>query len=506
MNCWKASFLFSLGLVVSSGCANAPRAGDVRVVKDQPQLFVDDALIASQAGLQRTLNQPRKEHAGERPLIAAPKGKTFIAYGSIVYDTRVKEYVMILMEFPGFKPLLTTSPDGLNWHAKKYEDFERVEFDLKLDGVPAEKKNRFNVDLFSFYYDQKDAVNPYKGWIWLANAGNEFEGIWYYRSHDGRKWERVKQVVQGFGDPGDTSCREMRLPDRTLYGPGDVTIFTHDPVSQKFVGIFKFFDPRKGIDNGSRSRAYLWLDRMDEPVDINRIHEIALLPALKDANGDTSDDEYYASTAWRYGSHWLGGLKIFHSKKDFPQSESGCAYFKLASSQDALRWAKVPFPSTGGLPEVFMPNGPQGGHDGANDGGYMTEFSGGPLVIHDEIVYYYCSSSWGKNAPKEQRLTGGGLFAAKLRLDGFVSVDAGTFTTRPLLLEGNDLTVNAVGPVRVEVLNDAGNVIGATDVREDAIRHPVSFNGRSLRAVSGSRVRLRFTVGAGGHLYAFRVS
>jgi hypothetical protein len=39
----------------------------------------------------------------------------------------------------------------------------------------------------------------------------------------------------------------------------------------------------------------------------------------------------------------------------------------------------------------------RGGNAGKNDGGYLTEFSQGPLRIGDELIYYYGCSSYGKN-------------------------------------------------------------------------------------------------------------
>jgi hypothetical protein len=82
--------------------------------------------------------------------------------------------------------------------------------------------------------------------------------------------------------------------------------------------------------------------------------------------------------------------------------------------------------------EIFLPNGAERGNDGRNDGGYISEFSQGPLRVGDELIYYYSASSYGKNAPANRRLTGGGIFRARLRRDGFVSVDSGALTT-PLL-------------------------------------------------------------------------
>ena len=120
------------------------------------------------------------------------------------------------------------------------------------------------------------------------------------------------------------------------------------------------------------------------------------------------------------------------------------------------------------------------------------------------MIYYYGCSSFGKNHPKETRVSGGGIFRARLRPDGFVSVDAGTLTTKLLQCEGEKLFVNGVGPVAVELIDRDGRTLGSATVTGDSLRHKVVFGGKSLRKLaSGNAVRLRFTVKDRGHLYSF---
>jgi hypothetical protein len=258
--------------------------------------------------------------------------------------------------------------------------------------------------------------------------------------------------------------------------------------------------------NNLRSRAYAFLDRIDEPFDTSRIERVELLPPAAAVNGNRPYDEFYASTAWRYESLWLGGLKVWHSKEDYPYSAAGCAFLKLLVSRDGLHWRKVQFQPENGVPEVFIPNGPEGGNDGRNDGGYISEFSQGPLRVGDELIYYYSASSFGKNAPKGTRITGGGIFRARLPADGFVSVDGGTLTTRTLAFEGADLTLRGAGPISVAVLDASEKTLAETNVTCDSARSPVAFDGKTLgQIVPGGIARLRFTIHPQGRLYSFTV-
>ncbi len=481
----------------------------VPVKAGQAQLFVDDFLIESQTNLRRTLHQPVKDNGGQVPMLAAREGAGLLAYGSIVYDPRLKRYVMFVQGFLPRGPrqmYRLTSADGLTWDTKTHDALELVEMDLDLGPLPPDAKGSFGIDLFSCFYDLKDARYPYKGWLWFANAGNEWEGIWYVRSADGIKWERPHQVFSGYARPGDESCRTITQNGRTIFGPGDVTTFYHDPVEDRFLGLFKFFSG-VAITPGynSRSRAYAFMDRMDEPFDTERITHVELLPAMAQKNGDTPFDEYYASTAWRYESLWLGGLKIYHREGDYPYSAANCAFLKLVVSRDGLHWKKVPFLNDAGVPEVFLPNGTEGGNKGLNDGGYISEFSQGPLRVGDELIYYYSASSWGKGN-RETIIQGGGIFRSRLRIDGFVSVDWGTLTTRPLAFTGERLTVNGIGPITVRVLDRTGNARAVAKIDGDSLRHEVTFDGRSLKQVAPDGVaRLQFTVASDGTLYSFTV-
>lgn len=502
----------AVGHAASNAFASDARA-PVEIKTGVAQLFVDDALIDSQTGLKRTLHQPQKDNGGNVPVLAPAELQTLMASGTIVYDPRINKHVMFALAF--WEPpkgryqvglYRFTSPDAMTWLAGDDGKLERIAVDLK---DAATGRVATNIDLFSCYYDFRDEKYPYKGWLYFANWGDELEGVYFMRSADGKIWERGRLVVNAWAGGNDPSCREIRQDGRILKGPSDVTLFYYDPIDRRFLGIFKFLGVQPiplHPDNNLRSRAYAFFDRLDEPFDTNRIERIALLPPAADKNGDGAHDEYYASTAWRYESLWLGELKVWHGGGDYPYSAAGCAFFKLVVSRDGLNWRKVQRLNDSGVPEVFIPNGPEGGNHGRNDGGYMTEFSQGPLRIGDELIYYYASSSYGKNAPRPKRLSGGGIFRARLRPDGFVSVDGGSLTTKPLAFRGQHLLVNGVGPIRVEVLGEKDVTIGAADVTGDSLRHRVSFDGMSLRdLVPQGGIRLRFAVGDRGHLYSFTI-
>ena len=487
-------------------------ATPIRLAPGLPYLFVDDLLVDTQQNIHRTLHQPVKDGGGNEAAITLlhefeEYSGTLEANGSIVFDPNLQRYVMFAI---GYSPQWRakrvwdyvrlyrfTSPDGITW--QKGDDgtpesvWPRTPDDL-VDALSGDAAS--NIDMFSCYYDPQHADFPYRGWLHFANWGNEREGIYFMRSSDGKTWERGPMVVNACGGSNDPSAVRRQVNGVRLQGPGDVTLFSHDPISSRFLGLFKFYSPDDTHPTGNlfRSRAYAFIESPDRVYDPNAIDAIDLVPAGALVNGDVAEDEYYGSSAWRYGSHWLGGLKVFHLEGDQPWSAAGCAFLKFAYSRDGLDWTKAPYENEAGQPEIWLANGPEGGNSGRNDGGYMTEFSQGPLRVNDDLIYYYAASSFGKNAGKNKRITGGGIFRARMRVDGFVSIDSGTLTTRLLEAPLTPLHVNAVGPIEVQVLSTEGAVVEKLELRGDSLRHPVP--------VPAGPFRLKFALNEGARLYS----
>lgn len=484
----------------------------VTIKSDVAQFFVDDYLIASQDSLKRTLRQPKKDKGGNEPILAigdefGETKSTLEANGTIVFDPQLNKWVMFCLAFASNWPgesadrvrlYRFTSPDGLRWVKGDDGKPQRIAIDL-FD--PKSKTSATNVDLFSCTYDETDADHPYKGWLFLANWGQGREGTYFVQSADGIHWTRGPQVLVA-------NSRKIQQDGRTFSGTGDVTTFYHDREENRFLASLRFASTTD-VENTNRLRArgFLFAERLDQPVDLAQVNRLNLVPEGAMRNGDMPTDEYYSSTAWRNGSIWLGGLRIWHSRDDYPYSASGCAFLKLVVSHDGLHWKKVAFANEAGDAEVFLPNGKEGGNEGRNDGGYMTEFSNAPLRVGDELIYYYGSSSWGKNHPRPYRVSGGGVFRARLRPDGFISVDGGSLVTRKLKFEGGELLVNGVGPITADVLSPADQkVLASATLDGDSLRHIVKFGERSLRdVVPEGLAQLRFSIGARGALYSFTV-
>ena len=104
---------------------------------------------------------------------------------------------------------------------------------------------------------------------------------------------------------------------------------------------------------------------------------------------------------------------------------------------------------------------------------------------------------------------------AKLRLDGFVSIDAGNgvLTTRPIRMSGERLVVNAdasEGSVAVEILEPGGTPIegfgrkNAAAAKGDSLRHNMKWaRGSDVSALKGRPIVLKFHLER-SRLFSFR--
>ncbi len=484
----------------------------VEIKMCEAQLFVDDYLIAAQENLHRTLIQPAKDDDSQEAILsfddlAIEDAGTLEANGSIAFDPELNKYVMLALAYRTRSDWMKTqlyrftSDDGINWtvgdDGTPQPVFPMTEDDLydEASGLRAT-----NIDLFSFYYDTADEETPYKGWVWLANMGDK-EGLYYISSPDGITWDHGQMVM---------SIHDFHFQHDgwELFGAGDVSIFTPDPDNDRFLALIKLANHEAiGPGNRQRARTFMYVDKLDARIDPTQVQRADLVPPALSLNGDLPGDEYYSSTAWRHSSSlWVGALKIWHGGGDYTYSPNGCAFFKFVTSRDGIHWEKTQFPNDENTMEVWVPNGVEGGNDGKNDGGYMTEFSQGPLRIGNELIYYYGSSSWGKNHARGVRVSGGGIFRARIRPDGYVAVDGGSVTTKPLVCEGGGvLFINGVGPIEVDVIQGGKPVAQAT-VEGDALAHEVSFDTVTLAdVIKGKPYQLRFTVPTGGQLFSFTI-
>jgi hypothetical protein len=395
------------------------------------QLFVDNNLVASAEDVRRTIHQPTK-HSGNPVLqgVDTNEGGTRLillqadrdletGLFQVWYTTRYE------FHFPGtemmgrFPTLYAESRDGINWRRPN----------LGLLEVNGSKRN--NWVLYGRMYglmhnpDESDPSRRYLAAV-LHEPPYAREGLYLYASPDKLRWTRIRE------EP--IVAHKHKSPTFPLGGFDDTTIVRWDQLLGKFVCDAEV--RRSGAP--FRGRCICTSDDL--------IHWSApRMTIFQDAIDDT-DAQVYGHVAFPYESMWIGFPRLLRwERTGWKQVE-----VELSASRDGVNWVRIGdtdkkpvrrnWSGLGNRP-VFLPLG--GPDDWDRD--FTDVANNGPILVGDELWFFYRGSRNLRPDGKNDWIFAVGL--AKLRRDGFVSIDAGTepgtLTTRPLTLSGNTLHINA---------------------------------------------------------------
>ncbi|SVA68091.1 uncharacterized protein METZ01_LOCUS120945, partial [marine metagenome] len=168
--------------------------------------------------------------------------------------------------------------------------------------------------------------------------------------------------------------------------------------------------------------------------------------------------QLYQMPVMSYEGQYIGFPLLFNpAGLDLPQMNNvGINQTEIAISRDLYHWERV------GNREIFLGIEPW---DGINYGTCQVSVCGSPIVRDDEIWIFYGACRF-RGVPDsypseyaEYFNDMGALELAKLRLDGFVSMDAsstGSIVTKPMELNGQEIFINAEAPdgeIRVAVVD-----------------------------------------------------
>jgi len=464
------------------------------------QLFVDDFLI-DRNNLKRTFHKPVK-HEGNPVLKAEtplemPKDHLAMACpksGGLWWDA--KEQLFKLWYEAGWLGTIAcaTSRDGLNW--------DRPNFDInpgtnQVLPMGLETPMGFDCDSSTVVRDYwtDDPAQQYK--MFLRCPGKKRQGAMCFVSTDGIHWSDGKEAGK-FIESGLM---------------GDRSTMFYNPFRKKW--IFSLRDSFRG-----RSRRYREADDF-----LTGSQWIVGEPAIWAAadEKDLPDPEIGQTTqlynldAVAYESIMLGFFQIHRGPPNRACMATGhpkITELNFAYSRDGFHWDR-PDRSTTIAAER---------HD-VWDRGYVQSLGNICTVRGEEIWFYYSAFSGDSSKLTSHWTTsgmhgGGATGIAKLRRDGFVSMDAnqkkGTLTTRPVMFkEGRHLFVNvdtAEGTFRAEVLDKNATPIApftldnCQPISADSTLTQVTWkNGNDLAKLRGRVVRLRFEL-TNGRLYSFWVS
>jgi hypothetical protein len=489
--------------------------------------------------------------------------------GQVLYD-REQEIFKMWWTTGTLRSLYATSKDGIEWEKPK---LGLVEFD------GSKENNIFLLGSNpSVIYEPNDPHPERRYKMQLNHAlvpGTETEWVTYpvYTSPDGIRWTQVLGAPVTGGDDNSTAFYDkasrryvsvfkralrmnFRIPERGQPTKGEIECAACGKLfvpERRTLGIsfsddFLNWTPVQTLllpddldDQMARERApalcthyYALLDKGYVSAEDKKQWELkrkqaeaafGILDRLEfPPVPDYQRVEYYNMIVLPYEDLYVGLVWRFTVTAPCPYfypflpseyhgGQDGVIETQLVSSRNLLEWQKC------GDRRPIIPLGKAGEWDCS-----MVFCFNAPLIRDDEIWFYYGGSDFSHAArPSWDRridTTGKGKQAiglANLRLDGFVSVEAGEqegeLTTKLLTFRGEKLIVNASatqGTIAVEVLDASGQPVNGFEREKcevfsgDEIRHTVNWRGGpNVKRLNGTPVRLRFHLRK-ANLYAFQ--
>ena len=474
------------------------------------QLFLDDDAIESMYGLKRTLNKPEKVgpvirtdqskgqvalETADPPQWNSEKGLWEWWYGG-GYEVRPHgRWLTMHWDLTHY----ATSTDGVNWDRPN----------LGLYEWRGSKDNNIAVDpqgmsMTQMLRDERD-VDPdrrYKALFTAAQHSGRYPAV----SPDGFDWTMIDVPP---------------IPSE------DTSYLTYDETTKQFLATVKI-----GTEWGrsvwlSTSPDFLtWTDPVlifhSDEIDRNnggrRVREVVADPAY--LSPPFVDDENHIAQIYKmpitpYEGIYIGFPVVFNPAGALPEpwgNFTALNQVEVSMSRDLYNWKRV------ANRDVFIGVEPW---DGVNYGTTQLLTCGRFHVHEDREIWVYYSALRFRAPPhfyderyQKYMKDNSALCLAKVRLDGFVSLDAekrGTLVSKPFRLEGGDVCVNVDaggGELRAELL-DAETLeplagLSSDDcepVRGDHLRARVTWKGGADLGDERA-VRLRL-IADHARLYAF---
>ena len=498
-------------------------ARDIGLAK---QLFVDDYVIEHVANVSRVLN-PVEKHP-DNPLLTAESAweeATSMSVATALYDESEKRFRM-WYTVPG-GVCYAASPDGLKWERPMLglTDFQGSKENNLTAGLPGPTQGIvYSPEMVGSEFPE----NYYK------SLCREEEGWAVYYSGDGLTWAAgTKNPVLTaalLGDVCSTGKSSQDFPEGVFYKEAPPPKYLAFPQLRVRVGRYErrcvgFSGCPMTFPNTFAEWPQPSLVLAPDPLD-DELADERLAAAGDIFRFDSLADrraEFCGMTGFCYEGAFLGLLWVLSAGMR-PGTDAaepdGIVDVQLTSSRDLVHWQRA------GDREPLIPLGAPGDWDSG-----QIQTANFPIVVGDEIWIYYTGKGFSHasallhdpQAQEEARRAEGsrlaGIGLAKLRLDGFASLDAdgteGTVTTKALRFDGRELVINAQaerGSVAVEILNADGAPVGGFSAAEcdvfsgDAVRHTVTWQGNSdLSALRAEPIKLRFHLNK-AKLYSFGFS
>lgn len=483
--------VFALLAIFLAGAGRSPAAGikSAQEMVGPWQLFIDDYLVASRKNVVRRYHAFRKHPGNPLIVVDRPWEAHVVNAVTVMPDesgSGFRMYYYCWTERKGKKGrgsfmCYAVSKDGLKWEKPNLGLYE-----WEGDGTKNNNILPSGPGHVMFTPWEKDPQKRYQGVGGMYHA---------FSSPDGIHWKQESK------DP--------------IVSGGDTSHFYWDPHTKRFRCTVK------GGANGYVSGDVSGLRR--RTVGFSETTDLTSFPALRMIMApDDYDDlwckpdtvqrtHFYACPVLPYETMYVGFLQNYRAEE--PEGYfHGPLWLELVSSRDGVHWRRTEVDTSVrdiyALREISRPPLlPIGKYREFDDGMVIAPT---PLLVGDELWLYYTGYEELHDLLPYKSAIG----LAKLRKDGFVSLDAGAVpgevVTKRFENVSGALQVNHEskgGTIRVEVLDADGRVLdgyGRDDCNPltgNSVRGTVSWKTRT-QLPAGGPVRFRFILDRAS-LYSF---
>lgn len=478
----------------------------VQLTPGRKELFLDDHVIDRLERLTRRMHPPRKLGAVIRPDF---EGDSIQIRTGPFWNPDENQWLMWYLG--GF----ASSPDGLHWqkHKDRILPATRYEFKDPLTGREILRQHGDGTSINHAIYDpgDPDPKRRYKGaghkGPLCCLQGGRGPGFYPATSPDGRTWRLLETSFVPTADESHFNVDdERRFYFATVKHLGPYGRSVYLSVSRDFD---HWSDPRDCL--------VFHADKRDQELGAARVQLHLRDPNLRKPAFHRPEEyvtDIYNLPVFRYEGLYVGLPTVFNHSGNSRVNSDGFSMVELASSRDLIHWDRT------GNREKFLPLSELDGERNYDTAQLLA--ANRPIVKDGELWFYYTGLKWRyhpddvKSEEHVSRPDTGAILLAKLRLDGFVSLDGGadpgTLVTRPIVWKGSSLHVNLDAPqggLRAEVLDaTTGKALPGFEmahclrVQGDRLDGEVQWPGAPLSTLAGRLVRLRFEVGRGS-FYAF---
>ncbi|MBM4003800.1 MAG: hypothetical protein FJ295_11005 [Planctomycetes bacterium] len=476
-------------------------------VGGRKQLMADDYIIDEMKNVTRTLGSVKKHGIVLEPTPGVDDGVFFGAYLTVLRHEPTGKFQMWYSggnpRRPNGEPsyrgtFYAESQDGIAWTKPAVSEDGRTNFVLPGTGE-------------SVMIDPTvpwGAPDKYKAAYMHKDAAGELNAVSLARSPDGIRWTAYNDGKPVTHRAADTHNQIVWDPLRKKYRVSTRTDLAGGGGPTEFRSVRIMYHE----DNDLLHRPRAWETLKDKIVVGG--------PNVRYYPGSTSELlQFHHITCWIHNGVYFGLMNVWNhprqelcAENDFQtRHEEDVSEYFIGTSRDGLEFDK----SWVYAAKPFVPRGEAGTWD--KDCIWPSSTI---LTWNDEHWIYYCGMNeriWNFTDATPERTSVVGL--ATLRRDGFIGLEAseepGTVVTRPFVLAGKRLEVNADasnGSLRVEVLDETGKPVsgfGESECRplsgSDSLRYRPTWGTRSdLAALEGKVIRLRFHL-QNARLYAFQV-